>query len=85
MEPLLVLDSGWIAAVPMTDTLLFLLSVALGPVLGLCHLRCDARFAGQLKTLSHSGHRYSTWTIREHLCCAKPNASAYLSLQRAQI
>lgn len=27
---------------------------------GLCHLRCEAKFAGQLKTLSHSGHRYST-------------------------
>ena len=35
--------------------------------LGLCHRRCEARFAGQLKTLSHSGHLYSTCTIMEHL------------------
>ena len=27
----------------------------------------EARLAGQLKTLSHSGHRYSMWTIMEHL------------------
>ena len=35
--------------------------------LGLCHLLCEARLAGQLKTFSHSGQRYSTWTIMEHL------------------
>ena len=28
---------------------------------------CEARLAGQLKTFSHSGHRYSTCTIIEHL------------------
>lgn len=27
---------------------------------GLCHLRCEAKLAGQLNTLSHSGQRYST-------------------------
>ena len=27
----------------------------------------EAKLAGQLKTLSHSGHRYSMWTIMEHL------------------
>ena len=34
---------------------------------GLCQRRCDARLAGQLNTFSHSGQRYSMWTIIEHL------------------
>ena len=41
---------------------------------GLCHRRCEARFAGQLKTLSHSGHLYSTCTIMEHLPGGKKNS-----------
>jgi hypothetical protein len=44
--------------------------------LGLCHRRCEAKLAGQLKTLSHSGHLYSTWTIRGQRCCANLNASS---------
>ena len=43
--------------------------------LGLCHRRWEARFAGQLKTFSHSGHRYSTWTIMEHLKNRKKDPS----------
>ncbi len=52
---------------------------------GLCHLRWDARLAGQLKTLSHSGQRYSTRTILEHLCWARENGSVYSSLQSWQM
>lgn len=44
--------------------------------LGLCHRLWDARFAGQLKTLSHSEQRYSMWTIRLQRCWANPNASS---------
>lgn len=43
---------------------------------GLCHRRCDAKFAGQLNRLPHSGHRYSSNTMHEHRCRAKPNASS---------
>lgn len=43
---------------------------------GLCHRRCDAKFAGQLNRLPHSGHRYSSSTMHEHRCRAKPNASS---------
>ena len=43
---------------------------------GLCQRRCDARLAGQLKTLSHSEQRYSTWMMRGHRCCARQKASS---------
>jgi len=35
--------------------------------LGLCQRRWEARLAGQLKALSHSGHLYSRCTIMLHL------------------
>lgn len=33
---------------------------------GLCHLLCDARLAGQLNDLPHSGQQYRTFCILEH-------------------
>lgn len=55
--------------------------IAGAPVVrGLCQRRWEARLAGQLNILSHSGHRYSTLTIREHLCWAREKGSAYASL-----
>ena len=32
---------------------------------GRCHLRCEAKLAGQLNTLSHSGHLCSTQMFRD--------------------
>ena len=57
---------------------------AADPARGLCHLRWDARFAGQLKTFSHSVHRYSTWTIRGHRCWARRKASKYFWWHKQQ-
>ncbi len=45
--------------------------------LGLCQRRWEARLAGQLNTLPHSGHLYSRWMILGHLCWASAKASSY--------
>ena len=62
-----VVDSSSPDPACTADLLLLESSLLIELDLGLCQRRWEARFAGQLKTLSHSGHLYSTWTIMEHL------------------